>query len=213
MKHFSPFSYTLPRLAGFLLAALVFWPSLAIAHCDGLDGPVVTAARQALESGDINPVLIWVQEDDEAEIRRAFEKTLVVRIQGADARELADRYFFETLVRIHRAGEGAPYTGLKPAGRDLGPALPAADKAVADGSVRPLVELVTETIHENLMHRFNALTAAKNFPPDNIAAGRDFVRQYVEFVHYVERLYATAGHDELEVDNQAVSAGAHCDHE
>lgn len=213
MKRFSLFSYPLLWMAGFLFAALILWPSSAAAHCDGLDGPVVTAARQALENGDINPVLIWVQKNDEADIRRAFEKTLVVRIQGTDARELADRYFFETLVRIHRAGEGAPYTGLKPAGRDLGPAIPAADKAVADDSARPLVELLMETIHENLMHRFNALTAAKNFPPDNIAAGRDFVRQYVEFVHYVERLYATAGHQAPETGNETGSAGAHCNHE
>jgi hypothetical protein len=43
-----------------------------------------------------------------------FTKTLAVRKQSKEAKELADMYFFETLVRIHCAGEGAPYTGLKP---------------------------------------------------------------------------------------------------
>ena len=57
-------------------------------------------------------------------------------------------YFFETLVRIHRAGEGEPYTGMKPAGRDLGPAVPAADKAIVDGKLEPLYKLLIETIHE-----------------------------------------------------------------
>jgi hypothetical protein len=106
----------------------------ALAHCDGLDGPVVQAARKALETGEVNLVLIWVQKPDEAEIKRAFDHAQTVRKLSAEARELADRYFFETLVRIHRAGEGAPFTGLKPAGRDLGPAIPAADNALRDGN-------------------------------------------------------------------------------
>ena len=88
------------------------------AHCDTLDGPVVTAAKEALDTGDANPVLIWVQEKDEAQIREAFNKTLSVRKLSPETKDLADMYFFETLVRVHRAGEGASYTGLKPAGLD-----------------------------------------------------------------------------------------------
>jgi hypothetical protein len=102
----------------------------AHAPCDGMDGPVVKAAQEALAKNDGNLVLIRVQKNDEAEIRRAFDQTVIVRKLGPQARDLADVYFFETLVRIHRAGEGAPYTGLKPAGRDPGPAIPAADQAL-----------------------------------------------------------------------------------
>lgn len=197
------------RISIFLFLAVIAWPSLAAAHCDGLDGPVVTAARRALESGDINPVLIWVQKDGESEIREAFDKTLKVRKQSEAARELADMYFFETLVRIHRAGEGAPYTGLKPAGRDLGPAIPAADKAVADGMVGPLTALLTGTMQKHLTDRFQTLMAVKGFAPDDIDAGRRYVEQYVEFVHYVERLYGTAGH----ADGEPATAETHDEHE
>ena len=117
-----------------IAAATAGLPSPAMAHCDGLDGPVVAAARSALDNGNPNPVLIWVQPKDEGEIRAAFAEALDVRKLGPKAKAMADTYFFETLVRLHRAGEGAPYTGLKPAGRDLGPAIPLADKAVASGS-------------------------------------------------------------------------------
>ncbi|MGH8640573.1 MAG: DUF6448 family protein, partial [Burkholderiales bacterium] len=102
-----------PGLENGLLAA---W---AIGHCDTLDGPVVTLARKALETGNVNHVLPWVRPEDEPEIRRAFDHALAVRKLGCEARDLADRHFFETLVRVHRAAEGAPYTGLKPAG--MGP--------------------------------------------------------------------------------------------
>ncbi|MDH3838545.1 MAG: DUF6448 family protein, partial [Desulfobacteraceae bacterium] len=111
----------------------------AFAHCDTLDGPVVQTARIALEKGDVKPLLKWVRADDEKEIRVAFQKTLAVRAKGAKAKELADMYFFETLVRIHRAGEGAPYTGLKP-GEAVDPAVALADKALESGSVDKLVD-------------------------------------------------------------------------
>jgi hypothetical protein len=123
---------------GTLLALLLLAPAQALSHCDTMDGPVVQAAQKALATGNVKLVLIWVQKKDEAKIDEAFQKTLAVRKLGGEARELADMYFFETLVRIHRVGEGAPYTGLKPAGLDMGPAIPAADQAIADGKLQPL---------------------------------------------------------------------------
>lgn len=167
-------------------------PLKGLAHCDGLDGPVVAAAKKALETGDVNLVLIWVQKKDEAEIKKAFQKTLAVRKLNPEAKELADIYFFETLVRVHRAGEGAPYTGLKPAGLDLGPAIPAGDKAVADGKLEPLYKLLTDKIHEGLHEKFEKVMKKKNFKKENVDAGREYVEAYVIFIHYVEGLYETA---------------------
>ncbi|MBI5922977.1 MAG: hypothetical protein HY847_15190 [Betaproteobacteria bacterium] len=172
--------------------ALLFGAAPASAHCDGLDGPVIKAARQALESGNVNRVLIWVQQADEAQIKDAFRKTLDVRKLNPSARDLADNYFFETLVRTHRAGEGAPYTGLKPAGRDLGPAVPAGDKALETGSVEPLAKLLTQAVHKNVGGQFKHAVAKKNFKADDVAAGQEYVKAYVEYIHSVERIYEAA---------------------
>lgn len=184
---------------GSLAVAILLLPSPALAHCDGLDGPVVTAAREALESGDPNLVLIWVQAKDEAEVRGAFAEALAVRKINPDARKLADRYFFETLVRIHRAGEAAPYTGLKPAGRDLGPAIPLADKAVASGNDTELVAFASKEVQEGISKKFADLRRKRKFRPEDLAAGREYVASYVTFVHYVERIHeavaaGVAGH-------------------
>ena len=181
------FSRSLSVLAiGFVFLLM---PATVFGHCDGIDGPVVKAAQQALAKGDVNPILIWVQANDEAEIRRVFAKTLAVRKLNPEARELADLYFFETLIRIHRAGEGAPYTGLKPAGRDLGPVILAADKAIETGAVEPLVKLVTSESTNGIRERFQKVTAAKKFNAEDVSAGRGYVKAYVEFVHYVEGLH------------------------
>ncbi len=179
-------------ILGALIAICLFLPKGVFAHCDGLDGPVVEAAQKALETGDANPVLIWVQKKDEAEIKKAFQKTLAVRTSNPQAKELADMYFFETLVRVHRAGEGAPYTGLKPAGRDLGPAIPAADKALKNGKIEPLLELLTEAMQTGLREQFKPAIERKKFKPDDVQAGREFIEAYVPFIHYVERLYEAA---------------------
>ncbi len=176
-----------------ILLILVSWAPRAVAHCDTLDGPVVAAARQALRRGDITPVLKWVKEDDEAEIRAAFVRTLKVRAQGGEARELADLYFFETLVRVHRAGEGAPYTGLKPAGAEVGPAIAEADKALESGRADKLVKVLTDDIASGLRRRFARVLEARNHADDNVEAGREYVEAYVDFIHYAERLHAEEG--------------------
>jgi hypothetical protein len=154
---------------------------------------VVAAARKALDSGDPTPVLIWVQPKDEAEVRRAFTEAVVIRKLNADAREFADRYFFETLVRMHRAGEGAPYTGLKPVGRDLGPAILLADKAVASGTETELVAFASKEVEQGIRKKFADLRRKRDFRPDDLAAGREYVASYVTFVHYIEGLHQAAG--------------------
>jgi hypothetical protein len=185
-----------PRVIAAAVLIAVLIPTSAWAHCDSLDGPVVLAAQRALETDNVKLVLPWVEKDAEAEVTAAFEQARDVRKLNDQAKGLADRYFFETLVRIHRAGEGEPYTGLKPAGRDLGPAIPAADKAIEIGSAKAVIELITSKVEHGVQQRFaEAIEAkAKAADPNDVEAGRRFVRAYVPFLHYVERVYdAVAG--------------------
>jgi hypothetical protein len=176
------------RVVGIALAASLALSGAASAHCDTMDGPVVAAARAALEKGDIAPVLKWVKPECEKEIRAAFARTLSVRAGGPEAKRLADMYFFETLVRVHRAGEGAPYTGLQPAGTPIEPAIDLADRALSSGSADRLVKNLTGQAEEGIRERFTRAAEAKNHAEESVAAGRRFVEAYVELTHYVERL-------------------------
>jgi hypothetical protein len=173
------------------LGMWIFTPRMAAAHCDTLDGPVVIAAKTALQKGEVTPVLKWVKKEDEEEIREAFDKTVTVRTKGPAAKELADMYFFETLVRIHRAGEGAPYTGLKPAGT-VDPAVAAADKALETGTVEGLADALTKHIAAGIRERFREAMERKKHSDESVEAGRQFIEAYVDFVHYVERLHIDA---------------------
>ena len=190
MTAYKPISLASTLLA--LLMISMMLPVPATAHCDGLDGPVVRLAREALDMRNVNLVLPWVPKDGEPEIRRAFDHTLSVRKLGPEAKDLADTFFFETLVRVHRASEGAPYTGLKPAGLDLGPAIPAADKALDSGSTEAVEKLLTDEIRQGLREHFHAAMSQKKFAPNDVAAGRRYVEAYVPYIHYVEGLWEAA---------------------
>lgn len=183
------------RIAGVAAAVFIltgFSAGSALAHCDAMDGPVVTLAKKALEKGDVNLVLPWVEKEHEGEIREAFELAAAVRGKGAKERQLADRYFFETLVRVHREGEGAPFTGLKPAGLDLGPAIPAADRALETGDPKPLLRLIEGKVHEGIHNYHAEAMERKKHAGESVEAGRAYVHAYVPFVHFVERLYGAA---------------------
>lgn len=184
-------------LATAALAAAMLWAPSAQAHCDTLDGPVVAAGKAALDAGNVNLALAWVRPGDEQEIRAAFAKAAAVRSTGAAARDLADLYFFETLVRVHRAGENAPYTGLKPPGR-IEPPVAAADKAIATGRLQGLHRLVGEQAEKALHQQFEQVLARRRYDANDVQAGRAYTAAYVEFMHLAERLYGAAqpqGHE------------------
>ena len=180
------------QLAGALLTIASF-AGAAFAHCDTMDGPVVKAARAALRSGNINRVLIWVHESEEAEVITAFKKVLKVRRFGRDARELADSYFFETVVRLHRAGEGEPFTGLKPSGGKDNALFNEIDEAIERNSMASITSKFPVDARDEIEDRFRDVIARKNFKANDVAAGRDFVASYVAFLHLVEKL---EGHEE-----------------
>jgi len=175
------------------LALTALMPRSLLAHCDTLDGPVVKNARLALEAGDPTSILKWVPPDREPEVRAAFEETLLVRDLTPAARGLADRFFFETLVRLHRAGEGAPYTGLQPAGTAVDPGIAASDAALESGSIEPLVELIERRVDGGLRQRHARAVEARRHAAESVEKGREFVAAYVDLMHYAERLLAAAG--------------------
>ncbi len=172
-----------------LALMLIGLPDKARAHCDTMDGPVVTDARAALEAGDVVPVLKWIPVEDETRIKAAFENTLAVREVDARVRELADRYFFETLVRLHRASEGAPFTGIQPAGTPVEPVIAEADRALAARSISHLAQHLNEALRDQITHRFERVLSSSDVKDSSVAQGREFVEAYVEFTHFVERLH------------------------
>jgi hypothetical protein len=175
-------------LATVLVGSMVR-PAPLAGHCDSMDGPVVKAAEKALRTGNVNLVLIWVRPQDEPEIQAAFSRVLEVRQLSPDAQALADYWFFETLVRVHRQGEGEPFTGLKPAGYEPQEGISAADHAIELGSVDRLAKTIAEHTAIAIRERFDRVEALRGYDSSSVTQGREWMEAYVEFVHFVEGLH------------------------
>ena len=166
----------------------LLFPTSAQAHCDTPDGPVAAALTLALEEYNFNYIANWVLEEDEAELLEVFNLSTSVMdaSDSEDASHLADRYLLENLVRIHRAGEGAPYTGIshEPIAKEVA----AADASIEAGSLAPLEEagLITEDNRAHAEEVFEKVLATKDYDPNDVAAGREFVENYVTFTHLFE---------------------------
>ena len=158
-------------------------------HCDSLDGPVVSAAREALKAEDVDVVLPFVPEAAEAEVRATFARVLPVRTLGQEAVEVADRLFFETVVRLHRAGEGAPYTGLKPAGLSHGPVLPLAEQAVETGSAEALGNVLAGALRDELTHRLEHVVALSAGKDRSVPDARRYVEAMLGFEVFSHHLF------------------------
>jgi hypothetical protein len=169
-------------------------------HCDSMDGPVVLAAKRALEEHDAKVVLPYVKTEGEAEVLAAFERTTAAHDGNAAANELADIYFFETVVRIHRAGEGAPYTGLKRAGLGFGPVVPVAERAIESGSPDELIEVLTGKVRHEVLDRFGRAMSLKSRAGEGVESAREYVEAMLGLEVWSHKLYACA------------SAGLHEEH-
>lgn len=166
--------------------ALLVRPRAASAHCDTMEGPAVKDGKLALETSNINVALKWVRPEAADELRRLFDQALAIRHRGEDVRAVADRWFLENLVRVHRAGEGAPYTGIAPVGAPVDERVRAADEAIATGSLAPLTGLVPEEQLAELEKRFSDVLARRDFPVDDVDAGRAYLDAYIRFFKLAE---------------------------
>jgi uncharacterized protein DUF6448 len=159
-------------------------------HCDTMDGPVVKAAKKALETANVNFILPWVHEEDEEELKAAFDSALTARDAGniPPVTKVIDLWFYEIAVRLHRKGENAPYTGLKPTGLDEGPIIPMAERDLETGNADELIQLLSDTVREELQQRFETAIAWQGYDVNDVKAGRQYVRAMLGFVLYAHHL-------------------------
>jgi hypothetical protein len=189
----------------FTLSFLFLSTNVSFAHCDTMDGPLIADARKAMAQNNVNYALKWVSASNEAEISDAFNLAMKVKGLSPEAKELSEKYFFDTLVRIHRAGEGVPFTGVKPSGTPIDEKVLAADKSIETGNLAPLKGMISKDDMPELTERFEKVMSLKNFDVNNVKAGREYIEAYVQFFKFAEgeeahneghtEVVATSGHN------------------
>ena len=177
----------------FLASSISIFTNTASAHCDSYDGPVIKDAEKALEANNVNLVLKWVSKEQEKEIIPLFQKTYELRNRDKEVYEIVKKHFFETLVRLHRETEGAPYTGLKPAGTTK-PIIKMTDKALDENSVDDFLQKLNNHIDNVVREKFNKVSELNKVKDNSVEKGREFVAAYVDYTHTVEAIHDIIEH-------------------
>lgn len=163
-------------------------PKMANAHCERVNGPVAVAAKEALDSGELDPALIWVGEKQEEELETAFEKSLEIYNRDEESQEVAERYFMSTTVRLHREAEGMPFSGLKPA-KPAAKDIQVAEEALDSGNLNPVTEMLASEIEKKASELYQKAMKAQRQKDRSVEDGREWADAYVRYIIFVHSLY------------------------
>ncbi len=200
MKTLSKSKLTL--IAGSFLFLNLAYIGSASAHCDGMDGPVIVTAKSAIENRDVTPLLKWVPENSEQTIKDAFAQTLKERASGKESVDVVDNRFFATLVKVHREAEGASFTGIKPAGQ-IEPIVLEADAALKNKNVDHLAEQIAKKVELAIRDKFEKAAHSEEYAEQSVSQGREYVSNYIQYVHFVEGINNLSSHSEQHGDTHA----------
>ena len=151
-------------------------------------GLVMDAAKMALDTGNVNYVLIWVPEASENKLKNLFDKTVCEHRDRKDVQDIALDWYFETVSRLHRSRKRVLYTFMKPDGLDESQIFQKVERAIEIGDVEELIGDIPYTKEGDLRQRFRHVMDKRNYDVNNIAAGRAYVSAFIDFIIYVHNL-------------------------
>lgn len=176
------------KMRSILLAMVFMLTSISgFAHCDSYDGPVIKDALTALDNNNVELVLKWIEPQQEQEVITLFNKTYSLKNEDEQIYTIAEKHFLETLVRLHRETEGAPFTGLKPAG-SMTPMVAMADRSIEINSMEEVAKNVTTHLEQVLRDRYAKVMELNKTKDNSVEEGRAYVHAYVEYTHTLEAL-------------------------
>lgn len=193
MKTNKKLTKTLGKVTFLLAMLMLIFNIPTYAHCDSYDGPVIQDAFKSLEKEDVSFVMKWIETKHEAEITNLFNKTVRLKSGDAEIYSIVEKHFLETLVRFHRETEGAPYTGLKPAGTTA-PIVQMADNSIIHQDVKTLLTNLNHHIEAVIKEKYEKVVALSRVKDNSVAEGRAYVEAYVDYTHTLEGIEAVMAH-------------------
>ena len=160
----------------------------ASAHCDSYDGPALVDAEKALLTNNVDLILKWIDVDMEDEVVPLFHKTYSLKNGDKEIYEIVKKHFFETFIRLHREMEGAPFTGLKPAGTTAHITV-MSDKALKTGDLKNLLKVLNNHINSQLQEKYDKTKALYKVKDNSVEEGRAYVEAYVDYTHSLEAVH------------------------
>jgi hypothetical protein len=147
------------------VAAVTRALSPALGHSDSINGPAVSAAREARDIGDIDLVLSYVQPDAEADLTPSFEQTREV-LQADGAAQDQDEAYTELSEQ-----------------NEVDPSVVAAEQALESGSTDEATAVLEEAVRDGVAAHLAEVQAARERAAHEgtVAANRGRVERELAF--------------------------------
>lgn len=160
----------------------------ASAHCDSYDGPTVKDALTALETNNVKLILKWITPEQEKEVIQLFNKTYSLKSGDKEIYAIVEKHFLETLVRLHRETEGAPFTGLKHAGTTK-QIIKMSDQAISERNIDAFLAKFNNHIGKVIREKYAKVEMLDKVKNESSEKGREFVKAYVDYTHTIEAIH------------------------
>jgi hypothetical protein len=141
------------------------------------------------------------RSQQEQEIVYLFNKTNSLKSGDKEVYDIVKKHFFETLVRLHRETEGAPYTGLKPAGQTK-KIIQLSDQTIVDNNIDDLLIKLNKHIEKVIREKYKKVAVLSRTKNISIENGREYVSAYVDYTHTLEALHDILEHDSGNAEHQ-----------
>jgi hypothetical protein len=156
--------------------------------CNQHDGPVTRAAKRALETGNAQYILIWIQKESENTVKNLLERACCERTTRKDSHQRTTDWFFETVNRLHSAYYGPCNLDISTKSREEKEIILLVERACESGNVEELLTIIPDASAVEMRQCFEDVMKKRDYGGKNSAAGRVYISAVVDFIACVHHL-------------------------
>lgn len=151
------------------------------------NGPVMSAAKKALETGKAHHILIWIPEASENTLKNLLEKACCERRIQTDGYDHIIDWYFATVRRFHSVGYGPRNLNISLKTLEEKTIISLVERACESGNFEEIAMVIPDIPAGELRQQFNDVMKKRNYDVENIAAGRVYVSEFTDFIAFVNR--------------------------
>ena len=162
------------------------------------DGPVTKAAKESLETGNANRILIWIPEESENTLKNLLERACCARSTRQDGRNRTAEWYFETVNRLHAASHGLNNLSISTKTPEEKAIILLVEGACESGNFEDIATRIPDTPAGEMRQRFEDLMKKRNsYCEENCVAGRMYVSAFVDFITFVNNLHSGSSENQV----------------
>jgi hypothetical protein len=152
------------------------------------NGPVIRAAKMAMETGNASYILIWLPKEAENTLKNLLERTYCENRTRKNTQNHSIDWYFKSVNRLHSRYGWPDYPGMKFKETDEETIALMVERAFESGNFEEINSIIPLNHSGDARERFHKVMMKRNYSVDDIAAGRVYVSAFIAFIVYLHNL-------------------------